>query len=123
MLEPFSLEFEGELKEGYEDFIVSYSLISSLGYVMVSGKKNSAELSLPKSGLIKLRLDFPNNYFGPGGYSISLGASGGGTLDWIQDAGSLHVDHIVQEGRGIGPDDFAGVMIYPCTWSVHSTNK
>ena len=118
LMEPFSLELEGELTKGYDNFVISYSIISSLGYVMVNGRKNSDDIKLPDSGRISIKLDFNENYFAPGGYFISLGANGNGTLDWLQDAGSMHVEQITKKNSAISPDDFAGVIVYPPAWSV-----
>lgn len=119
LMEPFSLELDGELHKGYEDFTLSYAIMSSLGYVMVNGKRTSGELKLPESGFVRIRLSFKDNYFAPGGYYLSLGANGAGVLDWIQETGGFHIEQIIKKDSGLSSEEFAGVTVYPVEWSAY----
>jgi len=115
MNEPFTLVIKGEVSEDIEESTIGYNINSSLGFPLFNSF--SPEKGV-KKGFVKYEIDFNPNILAPGIYTIGLGASGGGIVDWIPEAMNLTVDNVSSAGTS-NHSQYDGVIIYPYKWRIN----
>ncbi len=117
--EPFELEISGTLKEPVEDLSLGFSLMSSMGFPLFNSFVSRKDLLTDKlTGELSFRVKFDPNLLGPGMYTIGLGANGKGVVDFLPEVTSFQVEQISSKADVLLPQQFSGIVLYPCQWSI-----
>jgi lipopolysaccharide transport system ATP-binding protein len=116
--EPFRLSIEADVERPVTDLELNLSVYSGSGVNMFNSFQTAS--GLPTSfepGRVVFTVDFEPNLFAPGEYMMGLWATGPTTADHIRIAGQFSVSLVDQQGGSL-PTNYAGIIVYPCRWSL-----
>lgn len=119
LAEPFEMELRGKASVATKDLKVGFGVMSPLGFSLFNSYQIDAGLPTDyPPGESVFRVKFIPNIFGPGTYSIDVGANAPGTRDWIPDAIQFTVSEVGPTGDAWSRANYGGVVRYPCDWSI-----
>ena len=117
--EPFSIILKGRLETATEDLVVGFGFTSKLGFPIFNSHSIDSKIQQSySSGEVVFKIDFPENYLGPGQYTIDLGANGTKTVDWIPEAINLSIEQVNDAEDSSIRSNYDGIIIPPCKWQL-----
>ena len=118
--EPFDVLLEGLVTRRVDDLELSISIYSGTGVNMFnSSQVHNGLPSTFEPGTTHLRVALNPNLLAPGQYLIGLWATAPSALDYIRVAAQFSVSLVDRRGGAL-PANYAGVIVYPCHWSLTS---
>ena len=108
----------GILKEPVENLVFGFGVMSAMGFSLFNS--HTTDTDLPKNylaGEITFNIKFDPNIFGPGIYTLDLGANGPGVIDWIPEAAQINIEQVSVSGYSLRMN-YGGVVVYPCKWML-----
>lgn len=112
--EPFSIIIDGVLSSNVNDLKIGMNINSQYGYPLFNTFNNYVKSTF-KKGKLSYKINFDSNIFGPGVYTVGLGANATGIVDWIPEAIQISISDTDQKGNTVNKD-YDGIVIYPCSW-------
>lgn len=119
--ESFYIEIEGIQRESVPDLTVGITILSNGLYPIYSSQITAKEMKLIEDyKKIYLKLSFDPNIFNTGIYTISLGANGKETIDWIPEA--LYFTIQKNDSEKVLESVYDAIVVYPRKWTVSYEN-
>jgi len=115
--EPFEIVLQGAAEAELEEVRAGFSIDSVLGVCLFNSFQidNGIPARIP-AGQVRFRVRMDPNLLAPGLYTISLGASSDGVIDFLPTTLQVSISPANESGTDVWRNYHHGMMRYPCKW-------
>jgi lipopolysaccharide transport system ATP-binding protein len=115
--EPIDIVLQGAAEAELEEVRAGFSIDSVLGVCLFNSFQidNGIPARIP-AGQVRFRVRMDPNLLAPGLYTISLGASGDGVIDFLPTTLQFTVSTAGEDDKNPWRNYHGGMIRYPCRW-------